>query len=120
MENATSALVWGTVGHLIADWLLQNSWMAKNKRNPCHLAAWVHSGIYILLMLPAFDWYVALALGLVHLLIDTGRPMAWWFRVFKRMNNGPTLACVKIWTDQALHVLLIALAALIFNPPPLF
>lgn len=120
MEKATYALVWGIVGHLIADWLLQNNWMAMNKQDLRHPAAWVHSGIYTLLMLPAFRWYAALALGVVHLLIDTGRPMEWWFRVFKRMSNGPTLACVKIWTDQALHILLIALAAVLSTPSVLF
>ena len=30
------------VAHLVADWLLQNDWMAHQKTSLSHSAAWVH------------------------------------------------------------------------------
>ncbi len=113
MQEATFRLAWGTVCHLVADWLLQSTWMADNKKCLKHPAAWVHSGIYALAMLLVFPWYLALFLGLAHLLIDTGKPMKWWFSNFKRMGDGPMTVPVILLTDQSLHIVLIALAALV-------
>jgi hypothetical protein len=41
-----TALERGWVAHLVADWLLQNNWMAKNKSSLVHPAAWVHALIH--------------------------------------------------------------------------
>lgn len=94
--SATALLVWGVVLHLIADWPLQNDWMANNKagrrkgprvrlrsgwfgsywfdRNP---AAFVHAGIHGALLAIIFGW-VAIPLALAHLIIDTRAPVVWW------------------------------------------
>ena len=49
------------VAHLVADWLLQNDWMAHHKCKLSHPAAWVHGGIHALALGWALGW-VALAL----------------------------------------------------------
>jgi hypothetical protein len=96
------------VAHLTADWLLQNDWMALNKKSLRHPAGWVHSSIHGLLLGLVLGWKGGLVLGLVHLLIDTGWPIGWWIRVFKKCDAMPHATLIRIWTDQALHVAILA------------
>jgi len=98
----------GFVAHLIADWLLQNDWMARNKSNLRHPAAWVHGLIYAILIGLAMNWLAGLVLAALHILIDTRKPMAWWRRVYKQTSDGPAAMIVAVWTDQVLHIVLIA------------
>ena len=111
LQAATSLLAWGVVAHLATDWLFQTDWMAINKKNLRHPAAWVHGAICALGMFFVFNWYKALLLGLIHTLIDTGRPIAWWCSVFKHIEDDPPY--VKVWADQVLHVTIVALVALL-------
>jgi len=97
------------VAHLVADWLLQNDWMAHHKCKLSHPAAWVHGGIHALALWWALDWRAGLILGLVHTLIDTRVPLEWWIRSFKRSAKAPEASSITMWTDQALHIALIAL-----------
>ena len=101
------ALVW----HLVADWLLQNEWM-QNKVNLKHPAAWVHSGIHTWGLLLLFPVWLALLVGVTHLLIDTRVPLKWW-RGFIRQTtdpNNPASMHVAFWGDQVLHILILAMA----------
>lgn len=45
-----------------------------------HPAAYAHAGIHGLALAPLFGW-VTLPLAVVHLLIDTRTPVAWWAKV---------------------------------------
>jgi hypothetical protein len=103
------------VAHLVADWLLQNDWMAHHKCKLSHPAAWVHGGIHALALWWALDWRAGLALGLVHTLIDTRIPLAWWIRSFKHSEHAPEAPSIAMWTDQALHIALIALWIALFH-----
>jgi hypothetical protein len=98
----------GLVAHLVADWILQNDWMALNKTNLRHPAGWVHASIHALLLGLALGWMGGVVLGTLHLLIDTGKPINWWVRVFKKCDAAPHALLIRIWTDQALHIALIA------------
>lgn len=99
----------GLVAHLIADWLLQNDWMAANKMNLKHPASWTHAGIQAIAMTLALGWQAGIVLGIVHLLIDTRIPLQWWQRTFKQTTEGPAALHVAIWGDQVLHIATIAL-----------
>ena len=99
----------GLVAHLIADWVLQNDWMARNKMNLTHPAAWVHSSIQALCLGLALGWQAGLALGFVHLLIDTRVPLNWWIRCFKKCGGSPEVGSIAIWLDQTFHIVCIAL-----------
>ena len=105
--DATGLMVWGLVAHLIADWPLQNDWMANNKARrrhypqpfessegfPCetvgaawwdrHPAAHVHAGIHGALLAFVFGW-VAAPLALAHLVIDLRFPVAWWSSLIRQ------------------------------------
>jgi hypothetical protein len=113
--SAADLVIWGLVAHLVADWLLQNDWMATNKakradlgeipgdgltRAPSrmhpytlwfvrHPAAYVHAGIHGLLLAVAFGWAAA-PLALAHLVIDTRAPVAWWSRLIRQTQPVPT------------------------------
>ena len=97
----------GLVAHLIADWLLQNDWMALHKMNLRHPAGWAMPPSMPSLGI-ALGWRGGLVLGILHLLIDTGRPVNWWVRVFKKCDGAPQAALIRIWTDQVLHISAIA------------
>ena len=103
-------LILGIVAHLVADWLLQNDWMARNKASLRHAAAWVHGAIHFALMLLVFAWPVALLVALTHMLLDTRRPLAWWRRAFRQTREGDVALHVAIWGDQVAHVVTIVFA----------
>jgi hypothetical protein len=105
----------GLVAHLIADWLLQNDWMARNKMKLNHPAAWTHAGIQAIALGIALGWQAGILLGLVHLLIDTRIPLGWWQRVFRQTTEGPAALHVTIWADQVLHITAIAVWVAIFG-----
>lgn len=96
------------VAHLVADWLLQDTWMATHKSRLTHPAAWVHGAIHGICLTLALDWQAGVFLGLLHVLVDTGVPVAWWMRVFKNVGEDPKALHVSIWTDQVTHVATIA------------
>lgn len=95
--------------HLIGDWLLQNDWMARNKDKLKHPAAWAHGSIHAVLLGLVFGWRGGLALGLVHMLVDTRIPQRWWSRMFGQTQNGELGLHVLIWGDQVIHIGTIAL-----------
>ena len=99
----------GLVAHLVADWVLQNDWMARNKTSLRHPAAWTHAAIQGLCLGLALGWQAGLVLGFIHLLIDTRVPVAWWMRNFKKCSEAPDVTTIAIWLDQTLHIICIAL-----------
>jgi hypothetical protein len=103
----------GLIVHLIADWFLQSDWMAANKTRLLHPAAWVHSGIHTLGYLMVFNPLVAAAVGISHLLIDTRWPLIWLRQIFQQHPRGSVAAVFEIWQDQAAHLIILAIAALI-------
>jgi hypothetical protein len=87
--------------------------MANNKMSLKHPAAYVHSGIHLLFLLLIFPWWMASAIAVSHLLIDTRIPLAWWRKFYRQTTEGPVALHVAIWGDQVLHVFVIAIAAFI-------
>jgi hypothetical protein len=111
--SAVELLVWGAVIHLVVDWLLQNEWMAENKKSLRHPAAYVHAGLHGAGLAIVFPPLAALALAVLHMLIDTRKPLEWWARVFGQTADGSLTVQLFIWRDQALHIGTIAIVALI-------
>ena len=113
MQTTTELLVWAVVAHLVADWIFQNDWMAVNKVDLRHPAAWTHASVHTLFMWLIFPWSIALLIGITHLLIDTRKPVAWWMKVVKRTKPGPHYFMVEMGLDQVFHLVVLALVVLI-------
>lgn len=101
------------IAHLIADWLFQNDWMAKNKAKVFHPATWVHALIHAVLLGIAIGWLGGLVLALIHILIDTRAPLNWWRGFFRQTTDGPYAALTAVWADQVLHLVTIAIWVLL-------
>jgi hypothetical protein len=114
---------WLLIGHLVADWMLQNDWMARNKqRRWLSPAIMAHCAIYTLILVLSL-WlahppnvttpqYVvfALLIFLSHWLIDAGHLAAGWMRLLRQTP----LHFVQLMVDQTLHLLvLVALVELL-------
>jgi hypothetical protein len=139
--TASDLLIWGIVAHLIADWPLQNDWMARNKASLRHPAGYVHAGIHGLLLALVFGWAAA-PLAVAHLLIDTRVPVVCWSRLVRQTQpadaphflvwyplvqrheiehadsaprGAPMLVDVgtevRFWTDQVFHIACLAVAS---------
>ena len=111
MTDSVSYLIWGIFLHLVADWIFQNDWMAVNKGNLRHAAAWVHGSIHVLAMILVFPWWAALIIGISHMLVDTRVPVRIWQRFYKQTTEGPYALPVAIWLDQVIHIVIIAAIA---------
>lgn len=138
--SASDLLVWGIVAHLIADWPLQNDWMANGKALPWRWSiaglapAFTHATIHAVALALVFGFWPGVALGAFHLLIDTRVPVPWWSRLIRQtqpqgesvdVGNGFVLSPprrvplydvgteVRFWTDQVFHIACIAVAALV-------
>jgi hypothetical protein len=96
------------VAHLIADWLFQNNWMARNKGRLLHPAAWVHGLIHGICLGLALDLRAGIFLGLLHMLIDTRVPLTWWMHNIKGSADEPEAASIAVWADQVIHIVSIA------------
>ncbi len=112
MHLSTELLVWGIVAHLVADWMFQNDWMAVNKVDLSHPAAWTHAGIHALFLWLIFPWSIALLIGFTHFLIDSRKPVAWWMRIVKQTRHGPHKTIVEMALDQVFHIAVLALVVL--------
>ncbi len=128
--SASDLLIWGVVLHLIADWPLQNDWMANHKQSLLHPAAYVHALIHGLLLSLVFGW-AAVFLAVAHLLIDTRKPVVWWSKLMRQTQPGghgvritgslewvtiyDVGTEVRFWTDQVFHIICVAVAALLIT-----
>lgn len=115
MSDFSDVLLLAIIIHFVCDWLLQNHWMAANKANLKHPAGYVHAGIHTIGLCLIFPAQVALFVGIVHLLIDTRKPLQWWSAVYRQTTEGIFAPHVSIWTDQVLHILLLTVVVLIWQ-----
>ncbi len=113
---------WLLLGHLLGDWLLQNDWMARGKRQGLFtLAGMAHFLTYTVMILIMvwlcnqrhLDLSLALALGAVvfvsHWLIDATDLVQTWMRFYGQSDRE----MVRIMVDQTLHLLTLGLLTVI-------
>lgn len=107
--NSLTRFERGLIAHLVADWLLQNEWIATRKSCLWHPASWTHATIHAGTLGVALGWKSGLLLGFIHWLIDTRCPLVWWQQLIRQRRAGPMGLHIAIWADQVLHLLTIAL-----------
>ena len=105
----------GLIAHLVADWLLQNDWMARHKTDITHPAAWLHAAIHAVLLGGVLGLTAGVGLGIAHLVVDTRRPLSLWQHFFKQTTDGCDARMVAVWADQVLHLVCLAIAVLILE-----
>jgi len=108
------------IGHLVGDWLLQNDWMAKGKKQGLLASAgMVHYAVYTATVIGALRlsgardenlaFYVLFcAITFVsHWLIDATNIVGRWMRFYRQSE----LEMVRVMVDQTMHLLVLALLA---------
>lgn len=77
------------VGHLVGDYLLQNDWMALNKKNDASICL-IHCTIWVLCVSLFSGWIfyqnftgglIGLILFVTHFVQDHTNVIAWWMRL---------------------------------------
>lgn len=101
----------GLLVHLFVDFFLQSDWIADNKVNIRHPAAWLHGSLNVLGLLLVFTPEIAVGLGLSHMLIDTRYPLAIWRRWLRQNPQGEDGRLFRVLQDQSAHLILLGAAA---------
>ncbi len=111
-----STFAWLLLGHFVGDWVLQNDWMAREKKTGLlTLAGTIHFLIYTVMVTGAL-WlsgirdreplFYLLFGGLVllsHWLIDGTDGVGRWMRFFRQSH----VEAVRLMVDQTLHLLVL-------------
>ena len=115
---------WLLIGHLVGDWLLQNDWMAKNKKcGLVTLPGLVHFTIYTLTIIgglylagvrdsaPLYYFGLGTIVFVSHWLIDTTQVVNSWMRLFHQSD----LEWVHFLVDQTYHLLVLVMVTCIIR-----
>lgn len=105
---------WLLIGHLIGDFLLQTSWMAKYKATKW-LPLLTHVLVYTIVV-ASFGWisgglslWGIAIIFIGHILLDRKTFVAFWVR-HVQTAKGPEQVWLSIVADQIFHVILLAVA----------
>jgi hypothetical protein len=99
--------------HLIGDYIIQNDWMAQNKKSSSF-----HCAIHVLTyMLPflfcGFNWWQLSIIAGQHYIVDRTNVVMWFMKAkgSEKFATGPCYPWSIIIVDNISHILTIALVA---------
>jgi hypothetical protein len=100
------------VAHFIGDFILQNEWMACNKKLRS-LPCLVHVLVYIV-PFPAcyLQWWQIILIGVQHLAQDRTEFIFFWMRQWKRVHPDYSKE-LPLYVDQSFHLVWIEIAILL-------
>lgn len=94
------------IAHVVGDFLLQNEWMAMNKRKS-FWACFVHVLVYLIpFLFSSLTWWQLLLIGATHFLQDHTDFIFWWMRNYKRVPQAHW-GIIPLLVDQGFHLLAI-------------
>jgi hypothetical protein len=96
--------------HLIGDYILQNDWMALNKKKKT-LPALVHVVVYCVpFLFCSMSWWQIILIGVQHFFQDRTTFIIWFMRVkgSDKFAAGPCSPWSIILTDNIMHILWIS------------
>jgi hypothetical protein len=100
------------VAHLVGDFILQNEWMALNKKHNS-FACLVHVCAYLLpFLFCQLTWWQIALIGIQHFAQDRSAFILWWVRTVKRVPKE-YWGQIPLYVDQAFHCLWIAIVILL-------
>jgi hypothetical protein len=109
----TEILCSAIVGHLVGDYLLQNDWMALNKKKPNWLgfeACVIHCWIWASSVCVFTGWWGLWApLAFTHYLQDRGSIVSWYMREIgqRKFAEPPLGPWSVIVVDNVAHILML-------------
>jgi hypothetical protein len=113
METLTAAII----GHLVGDYLLQNDWMALNKKKrswPCvvHCLLWT---LAVCAFAGWWAWWVPLVLFSTHFIQDRTNVIMWWMKLpwkdQSKFVDGPCAPWSIIVVDNVWHIVILYVVA---------
>ncbi len=100
------------VAHLIGDFILQNDWMANNKKHRS-AACLVHVLLYLVpFLMSHLQWWQIALIGFQHFLQDRTTFVLWWMRVWKRVPQD-NWEKIPFYLDQTFHFMFIEIVVLL-------
>ena len=100
------------VAHLVGDFILQNEWMALNKKRNS-FACLVHVLVYLIPFLFChLQWWQLALIGIQHFAQDRSAFILWWVRIVKRVPKE-YWGQIPLYVDQAFHGLWIGIVILL-------
>ncbi len=113
---------WLLIGHLVGDWLLQNDWMAKGKKQGLiTLPGMVHFAVYTIVVTgavwlsghwtasPLYYFILGAFIFVTHWIVDATDIVDRWMRFYRQSN----LPMVRVMVDQTFHILTLAVLPLL-------
>ncbi len=98
------------VGHLVGDYLVQNDWMALNKKKSMPHCA-VHCAIWTACVVLFASWplWTAIPLFVTHFIQDRTPIIAWWMDLVgqKQFRTGICAPWSTIVVDNVWHIVTI-------------
>jgi len=99
------------VAHLFGDFILQNEWMAVNKKKSSYTCL-VHVVVYLLpFLLCQLKWWQIALIGIQHFAQDRTEFVFWWMRAWKRVHKDYWKE-LPLYVDQAFHIVWIEIVIL--------
>lgn len=100
------------IGHLVGDYLLQNDWMANNKKRPGGKGGWpcvVHCWLWTLAVCFFSGWWTPLAVGVLfwtHYVQDRTQIIVWWMLLIRqhKFAEPPCAPWSIIVVDNVWHI----------------
>jgi len=106
----SNMLALALIGHLVGDFLLQNDWMAENKKKSSVVCA-VHALVWTLCVCFFTGWGIiqAVPLFLMHFAQDRSYFVDWWMDLIgqHKFRTGLLAPWSSIIVDNVFHVLQI-------------
>lgn len=103
------------VGHLVGDYILQNDWMARNKKDRS-LPCFVHCALYTLAVAAFSLFRVPLPwlafVFVTHYAVDRSQVIAWWMKFNGQVSFARALApWSSIVVDNVWHIVVLWIVA---------
>jgi hypothetical protein len=109
------------IGHLIGDYLLQNDWMAANKKRAT-LPCLVHVLLYTLAIAACTGWplWALAVVAVTHFAQDRTQVIAWWMRINRQEGfaKPPLAPWSVIVVDNTWHLVTLHILSLIVGATP--
>lgn len=90
------------IAHFIGDFILQNEWMAVNKKRNS-FACLVHVIAYLMpFLFCQLEWWQIALIGIQHFAQDRTGFILWWVQTLKRVPKE-YWGQIPLYVDQAFH-----------------